>query len=159
LNIQSDREPHSAGNNEARNGGRSWLHPDFDPLCLQPRGVAAPPENRTYLGEIPHKGPSYPGRHDAIIDRQTFDAARALLASNSRRRREHVSRADRMVLEGLVFDADGQPMVPVIAGARKRPYRYYASTPLIRGDMDILRYADRLREARRDPRRSPFQRG
>jgi site-specific DNA recombinase len=92
-------------------------------------------KNRTYLGEIPHKGASYPGRHDAIVDRQTFDAAQALLASNSRRRREHVSHADRMLLNGLVFDADGQPMVPILARTRKRPYRYYASAPLLRGDM------------------------
>jgi site-specific DNA recombinase len=92
-------------------------------------------KNRTYLGEIPHKGASYPGRHEAIVDRQTFDAAQSLLAANARRRREHVSRADRMLLNGLVFDADGQPMVPVVAGTRKRPYRYYASAPLIRGGL------------------------
>ena len=92
-------------------------------------------KNRTYLGEIPHKDVSYPGRHDAIVDRQTFDAAQALLASNSRRRREHVSHAERMLLHGLVFDADGQPMVPVIGRNRQRRYRYYASAPLLRGDM------------------------
>jgi len=92
-------------------------------------------KNRTYLGEIPHKGVSYPGRHEAIVDRATFDAAQALLASNSRRRREHVSRADRMLLRGLVFDADGQPMVPIIAGSGKRIYRYYGSAPLLRGGM------------------------
>jgi site-specific DNA recombinase len=100
------------------------------------RGALLPMlSNRTYLGEIPHKGASYPGRHDAIIDRQTFDAAQALLASNSRRRREHVSRADRMLLNGLVFDADGQPMVPIITETLKRPYRYYGSSPLLRGGL------------------------
>ena len=100
------------------------------------RGALLPMlKNRTYLGEIPHKGASHPGRHDAIVDRQTFDAAQALLASNSRRRREHVSRADRMLLNGLVFDADGQPMVPIITETLKRPYRYYGSSPLIRGGL------------------------
>jgi site-specific DNA recombinase len=99
------------------------------------RGALLPMlRNRTYLGEVPHKGASYPGRHDAIVDRQTFDAAQALLASNSRRRREHVSHADRMLLNGLVFDVDGQPMVPITAGTLKRPYRYYGSAPLLRGD-------------------------
>lgn len=92
-------------------------------------------KNRTYLGEIPHKGVSYPGRHDAILDPQTFDAAQSLLAVNSRRRSEHVSRADRMLLNGVVFDGDGQPMVPVVAGTSKRPYRYYASAPLLRGGL------------------------
>ena len=98
------------------------------------RGALLPMlKNRTYLGEIPHKGVSYPGRHNAIIDRQTFEAAQSLLAVNSRRRREHVSRADRMPLTGLVFDADGQPMVPVFGQAKKRSYQYYASAPIMPG--------------------------
>src|SRR5438552_1205991 len=37
-------------------------------------------KNRTYVGEIPHKDRSYPGAHPAIVDRELFDAAQALLA-------------------------------------------------------------------------------
>jgi site-specific DNA recombinase len=29
--------------------------------------------NRAYIGEAVHKGESYPGEHDAIIDRETWD--------------------------------------------------------------------------------------
>jgi len=29
--------------------------------------------NRIYIGEITHKGDSYPGQHDAIIDREIWD--------------------------------------------------------------------------------------
>jgi hypothetical protein len=29
--------------------------------------------NRAYIGEAVHKGDSYPGEHDAIIDRETWD--------------------------------------------------------------------------------------
>lgn len=115
---------------------KRWVSTRGRPMGGYPfsRGALLPMlKNRTYLGEIPHKDTSYPGRHDAIVDRQTFDAAQSLLAVNSRRRREHVSRGDRMLLSGLVFDADGQPMVPIVCGSRKRPYRYYASAPLIRG--------------------------
>ncbi len=87
--------------------------------------------NRTYLGEIPHKGRAYPGRHAAIVDRTTFDAAQAILDANSRRRRTHVSRADRMLLTGRLFDADGVPMEPAFTRRyRNKLYAYYAAKPM-----------------------------
>lgn len=42
--------------------------------------------NRPYLGEILHKGQAYPGQHEAIITRETWDAAHAILAESSRHR-------------------------------------------------------------------------
>ena len=35
--------------------------------------------NRAYIGEAVHKGESYPGEHDAIIDRETWDRVHAIL--------------------------------------------------------------------------------
>ncbi|WP_304191660.1 recombinase family protein [Phenylobacterium aquaticum] len=92
-------------------------------------------KNRTYLGEITHKGASFPGRHRAIIDPQTFDAVQLLLADNSLSRRQRPSPSCQMLLQGLVFDADGQPMVPIINRARKRTYKYYGSAPPCLGGM------------------------
>lgn len=86
-------------------------------------------QNRIYIGEITHKGKSFAGRHDAIVDRVTFDAVGALLAASSRRRREHVSKADRSLLRGLLFDADGQPMEPIFGQTGTRTYAYYGSKP------------------------------
>ena len=37
--------------------------------------------NPIYVGEIRHKGVTHPGRHQAIIDRETFDAVQRQLAS------------------------------------------------------------------------------
>ena len=37
--------------------------------------------NRTYLGEAVHKGKSYPGEHEPIIDRATWDRVHEVLAS------------------------------------------------------------------------------
>ena len=34
--------------------------------------------NRAYLGEAVHKGESYPGEHEAIIDRETWDRVHAI---------------------------------------------------------------------------------
>ena len=56
-------------------------------------------KNRTYLGEMGHKGSWFPGEHDAIIDPALFDEVQELLRSNSVARRdsdrtiEHSSRA------------------------------------------------------------------
>jgi len=84
--------------------------------------------NRVYMGEITHKDSTHPGRHAAIVDQGTFEAAQAMLDAGSRRRRTHVSRAARTLLNGLLFDADGQPMAPVFGQSkRKRRYQYYAS--------------------------------
>jgi site-specific DNA recombinase len=38
--------------------------------------------NRVYIGEIVHKGQSYPGEHEGIVDRQTWDKVQAILADN-----------------------------------------------------------------------------
>lgn len=87
-------------------------------------------KNRTYIGEIPHKTKSYPGRHPPIVDRQTFDAAQALLARSSQTRREHVPRAASALLHGILFDGGGQPMESFLAHHRHgRLYRYYVSAP------------------------------
>ena len=42
--------------------------------------------NRTYLGEAVHKGRSYPGEHEPIVDRATWDRVHEVLASNAKRR-------------------------------------------------------------------------
>ena len=42
-------------------------------------------KNRTYLGEIPHRDTSYPGAHQAIVDRELFDAVQQMLATQTRR--------------------------------------------------------------------------
>ena len=42
--------------------------------------------NRTYLGEAVHKGKSYPGEQEPIIDRATWERVHEVLASNAKRR-------------------------------------------------------------------------
>lgn len=90
--------------------------------------------NRIYIGEITHKGASYPGQHPAIVDRDLFDAAQAMLAENDKKtrapgeaRRPHKGAP----LTGLIFDSAGNRMTPMkVAAAGKPIYRYYVSSPL-----------------------------
>jgi site-specific DNA recombinase len=39
--------------------------------------------NRTYVGEVEHRGIAYPGEHQALVDRATWDKVHAMLADNA----------------------------------------------------------------------------
>jgi DNA invertase Pin-like site-specific DNA recombinase len=87
--------------------------------------------NPIYVGNIAHKGQIYPGLHDAVVDRETWDAVQAVLSSNAVDR--HVSKnvTSPCILTGLVFDETGDRLTPshaVKAGVR---YRYYVSHRLM----------------------------
>jgi len=84
--------------------------------------------NPTYLGRVTHKGTSFPGSHDPIVDPATFDAAQKLLLAGRQKRRERVTRRSLALLDRLLFDSDGQRMELVVASSRKRRlYQYYCS--------------------------------
>ena len=91
-------------------------------------------KSRLYLGEIPHGQKSYPGSHPPIIEVGIFDQVQARLAKQRRERHDRPGRAATMVLKGMIFDADGQPMSPAFGYGRSgRLYRYYVSAPLQQG--------------------------
>jgi len=91
-------------------------------------------KNRTYVGEIPHRDRSYPGAHPAIVEREVFDAAQQLLASQTRRHKDRPLRRSSMLLTGRLFDASGDAMSPTFTqGAKGQVYRYYVSTSLQSG--------------------------
>ncbi|KQS53851.1 hypothetical protein ASG17_12865 [Brevundimonas sp. Leaf363] len=90
--------------------------------------------NRTYLGQIPHKGAHHPGLHQAIIDFDVFDAAQAKLAATGPRRRARAGLPALLPpapLTGLIRDDRGHPMTPLAArGKSGQLYRYYVSSVL-----------------------------
>jgi hypothetical protein len=90
-------------------------------------------KNRVYLGEITHKGASYPGRHPAILDVEIFEAAQLRLNGQAERHKQRPLRCVAL-LKGRVFDAAGRPMSPVFSqGKAGQLYRYYVSTDLQQG--------------------------
>jgi site-specific DNA recombinase len=89
--------------------------------------------NRIYLGEIPHKGNSYEGRHAAIIDRDLWEQVQARLEEQARTPRKKSHRAGKDSLKGLLFDATGNRFTPSYAVKKKRRYRYYVSQAAIKG--------------------------
>lgn len=83
-------------------------------------------QSRLYIGEIVHKDQSYPGEHDPIVPRATFDAVAALMVSRAAHRKERPSRAIAGPLKGRIFDSLGRPLSPSFAyGKGGRLYRYY----------------------------------
>jgi site-specific DNA recombinase len=91
-------------------------------------------QNRTYLGEIVHKGQSHPGEHTPIIDQLLWDAAQAQLAGNTAERNSGTRTRQPSLLTGMLFDANGNPMTPSHAVKMGTRYRYYVSRPLITKD-------------------------
>jgi len=69
-------------------------------------------QNRTYLGEIVHKGQSHPGEHTPIIDQPLWDATQAQLAGNTAERTSGTRTRQPSLLTGMLFDANGNPMTP-----------------------------------------------
>jgi hypothetical protein len=107
-------------------------------------------KNRTYLGETGHNGAAFPGEHELIIDRDTFDKVQQLIRSHSVRRsgRRHASGA---LLKGLLFDNRGNRMSPSFAVKGGVRYPFYVNSALLKGHKvdagSVLRVAAAALEA------------
>jgi len=82
--------------------------------------------NPLYLGEVTHKGQRYPGEHEAIITRELWDQAHAVLAKHCRASGERARAKGPALLRGILRCAHcGCAMGPVFTKRRGRMYRYY----------------------------------
>jgi DNA invertase Pin-like site-specific DNA recombinase len=88
--------------------------------------------NRVYLGEAVHKGTSYPGEHEAIIDRATWDKVHAILAQNTVSRGNGTRAQTPALLRGIIFAPGGHAMTPSHTRKAGKLYRYYVATDAIR---------------------------
>ena len=81
--------------------------------------------NRIYLGEMVHKGESYPGQHQAIVSPELWNAAHAFIERRKQGPREHRTEHPAL-LAGLLFAPDGQRMIHHFTKKKNgRLYRYY----------------------------------
>lgn len=86
-------------------------------------------QNRIFLGEITHKGVSYKGEHDAIVEVSLWNEVQAMLYAN-RNNHKYQSRADQpSPLAGMLSDGDGRAMTPSHAKRGTKRYRYYITRP------------------------------
>ena len=89
--------------------------------------------NLIYVGEVRHKGETYPGRHEAIVSRDTWEAAQRRPRANVNARRGPRNGTRPHLMTGLIFDAAGERLSPTHATKRGRRYDYYISRPLMHG--------------------------
>ncbi|MGG5821923.1 recombinase family protein, partial [Falsiroseomonas sp. HW251] len=89
---------------------------------------------RTYIGEVTHKGNVYPGEHEAIVPRELWDKAHAILQVSPRARAAQNRQHAPALLKGLIFGVDGRAMSPTHARKKGRLYRYYVAQRVLKGD-------------------------
>jgi DNA invertase Pin-like site-specific DNA recombinase len=90
--------------------------------------------NRTYVGEVEHKGQVYPGEHEAIVPRDLWERVHELLQESPRARANKNRAQSPALLRGLIFGADGRAMSPTHTRRRGKHYRYYVSQSTLKGD-------------------------
>jgi len=88
--------------------------------------------NRAYIGEAVHKGDSYPGEHDAIIDRRTWDRVHAILKESPRKRAARTRADTPALLKGLLYGPDGAAFSPTHTRKGDKLYRYYVSQTVLK---------------------------
>ena len=87
--------------------------------------------NRVYIGEAVHKGTSYPGEHEAIIDLELWKKAQAINKESPRKRANNARAQTPFLLKGLVFNDTGVAMTPTHTRKGDKLYRYYVSMDVI----------------------------
>jgi hypothetical protein len=84
--------------------------------------------NPLYVGEIRHKGKTYPGQHEAIIDRPLWEEVQAILAEDAHGRAGHTQTRHKTeaLLRGLLYDENGVKYSPTFSTKPSgKRYRYY----------------------------------
>src|SRR3981189_1388363 len=88
--------------------------------------------NSVYVGEARHKGTSYPGEQEALIDRALWRRVQNILKENPRKRSANSRARTPALLKGLIFGPNGTAMTPTHTRRNGKLYRYYL-------DMDVLK--------------------
>jgi DNA invertase Pin-like site-specific DNA recombinase len=91
---------------------------------------------RTYIGEVTHKGNVYRGEHEAIVPRELWDRAHAILQVSPRTRAGQNRQRAPALLKGLIFGVDGRALSPTHCVKNGRLYRYYVAQRVLKGSAD-----------------------
>lgn len=83
--------------------------------------------NPIYIGEIAHKGKTYPGQHEGIIDPETWQRVRETFKQNTQQRTTKRNQRSLHMLRGLLFDETGDRLTPSTNNKKHIRYPYYVS--------------------------------
>lgn len=84
-------------------------------------------KRKIYIGKIEHKGQTYDGIHDPIIDIEIFNKVQELLANNCNSRNRRYKAEQPSLLAGKLFDDNDFMMSPSHSVRKRKRYRYYIS--------------------------------
>jgi site-specific DNA recombinase len=87
-------------------------------------------KNRLYIGEVVYRGEIHRGEHEAILDRDLFEAVQAKQAASAVARNLRL-RGSRAILTHRIFDDRGNRMSPTHSNKLGVRYRYYVSHALM----------------------------
>jgi site-specific DNA recombinase len=82
-------------------------------------------QNPIYLGEIRHRNQSYPGQHEAIVQRDLWEQVQRRLRSENQGRRNGLKANCSSILMGLLQDEEGNRFSPSHTVKSGKRYRYY----------------------------------
>jgi DNA invertase Pin-like site-specific DNA recombinase len=91
---------------------------------------------RTYVGEVAHRGSVYQGEHEAIVPRELWDRAHAVLQVSPRARAGQNRQHAPALLKGLIYGIDGRALSPTHSRKKGRLYRYYVAQRVLKGEVD-----------------------
>jgi DNA invertase Pin-like site-specific DNA recombinase len=83
--------------------------------------------NRVYRGMTVHKGEAFEGEHETIVDEELWDQVQAKLAKQGQGGSSRKVSARTGVLAGLIYNADGAPLVLTHTQKGNRRFHYYAN--------------------------------
>ncbi len=82
-------------------------------------------KNPVYRGKIVHRGNIYDGEHEPIVDEELWEAVQVQLKQKAPPRRRPKNDRNNALLNGLITDVHGRPVVPTYATKNTRHYCYY----------------------------------
>jgi len=86
-----------------------------------------------YIGQLPHKGQVYDGKHPPLVTPAQWKAVQDGIAGNRVDRRYGRSHKNPSPLAGLLFDAKGTRFTPTHTRKGTQRYRYYVDPALTTG--------------------------
>jgi hypothetical protein len=89
--------------------------------------------NPIYVGEIRHNRATYPGQHEAIVERATWLRVQEMLSKKAAHPRGRTVRKSPGLLTSKLFDESGGPLYSSWAKKGQRRYGYFVSKRLVRG--------------------------
>lgn len=99
--------------------------------------------NRVYIGDVRHHKQHFPGEHEPFLERELFEKVQSELATRLNRKCTS-AHPSGMLLKGVLFDSNGNRMVPTHANKAGIRYRYYQSWVLAQGQKDKAGIVNRV---------------